>query len=219
MPWKYLHASAKGSCHEECQDYHRIGIVNNSLVAIVCDGAGSAKYSLRGAKKAADTLFDALQVCTELPDETQVKTMIQAAKEGLLEEAVNEPLSAFATTLLGAVLREEGSLFQIGDGAIITWEEGTGTVVFWPKSYEYANQTAFLTDDFPDLQVRYAPACLEAAFFTDGLQALGLEYATKSVYENFFAPFRECLALAEPERIESPGRGVFRLSGGESKDA
>lgn len=203
MPWKILQASSMGFGHQECQDYHRVGQSNGSLIAIVCDGAGSAQFSLRGAKKAADYLFEALQ--GEFPDVEGLKKKIEEAKEALVQEACGEPLSAFATTLLGAVVNEEEALFfQIGDGAIVAWNGGFGSVVFWPRSYEYANQTAFLTDEQLDVQIRTLKGIKEVALFTDGLQGLALEYASKSVYENFFAPFRECLAAVKEPSLVNP---------------
>jgi Protein phosphatase 2C len=195
MSWKVLRASARGVDRAECQDYHRVGVANGALIALGCDGAGSAKHASKGAQMAADFLFDRLSAFNKLPE---MSALIQEARAELWKEAerLNEPLSAFATTLLGMVIREDEALFfQIGDGAIITWEEGAGTVVFWPKQYEYANQTAFLTDESYDLQVRIRQgACREAALLTDGLQMVALEYANRRVFENFFIPFKECLS-------------------------
>jgi hypothetical protein len=60
MPWKIVAASARGSSHEAsgqpCQDAHAYRAGEDWFVGVVCDGAGSARHSDRGARHVADTV-------------------------------------------------------------------------------------------------------------------------------------------------------------------
>ena len=83
-----------------------------------------------------------------------------------------------ACTFLFAAIGTTHALYgQVGDGAIVTTNNGEREVVFWPESGEYANMTRFVTDEDADAHlrstVRAAPN--EIAVFTDGLQRLALQ--------------------------------------------
>jgi hypothetical protein len=60
MPWKIVAASAQGTSHaasgEECQDAHDYEQAERWFVGVVCDGAGSARWSALGARHAARTV-------------------------------------------------------------------------------------------------------------------------------------------------------------------
>ena len=60
MPWKIVAASAQGTSHaasgEECQDAHAYEQSERWFVGVVCDGAGSARWSALGARHAARTV-------------------------------------------------------------------------------------------------------------------------------------------------------------------
>lgn len=62
MNWKAIARSAIGTSHTKqqmlCQDYGDYKIVNDAIIGVVADGAGSAKYSDIGAKLAVDTILN-----------------------------------------------------------------------------------------------------------------------------------------------------------------
>jgi serine/threonine protein phosphatase PrpC len=57
MPWKIVAASAQGTSHaesgQECQDAHAFEQRDAWFVGVVCDGAGSARWSALGAQHAS----------------------------------------------------------------------------------------------------------------------------------------------------------------------
>jgi hypothetical protein len=57
MPWKIVAASARGTSHaasgQECQDAYAFEQRDAWFVAVVCDGAGSARWSALGAQHAS----------------------------------------------------------------------------------------------------------------------------------------------------------------------
>ena len=61
MNWKAIARSAIGTSHVKqqmpCQDYGDYKIVNDAIIGVVADGAGSAKYSDIGAKLAVETVL------------------------------------------------------------------------------------------------------------------------------------------------------------------
>ncbi len=71
MNWKAIARSATGTSHTKqqmpCQDHGDYKIINDAIVGVVADGAGSAKYSDIGAKLAVDTvlkMFTAQDIAT-----------------------------------------------------------------------------------------------------------------------------------------------------------
>ena len=63
-PWRVFAASSIGKSHTDgglpCQDAYGSAFDNARLVAIVCDGAGSASKSDIGAKACADSICELL---------------------------------------------------------------------------------------------------------------------------------------------------------------
>ena len=61
MNWKAIARSAIGTSHIKqqmpCQDYSAYKIINDAIIGVVADGAGSAKHSEAGAKLAVDTVL------------------------------------------------------------------------------------------------------------------------------------------------------------------
>ena len=66
MNWKAIARSAIGTSHIKqqmpCQDYSAYKIINDAIIGVVADGAGSAKHSEAGAKLAVNTV---LKIITE----------------------------------------------------------------------------------------------------------------------------------------------------------
>jgi hypothetical protein len=173
---------------------------DETLVACVADGAGSAKYSDVGSAMAcaavlenAATYFDRQQRFDQLQLE-DVIGWCDDARGRIQAEAVGRDCNwrELATTLAVAIVgARRAFFFQVGDGAIVLGSRGVYGVVFWPQSGEYANTTNFLTSDgfrsrFEFLAIN---SCLsEVALFTDGLERLALRFDSQTPHAPFFDP-------------------------------
>ena len=112
-----------------CQDFYHYACSGNKLVAVVSDGAGSAKYGKIGAKLICETLVNVL-INTPLKDtEEAVKKAIQMARGRLIIHRLNKTKSEseilnFSATIVGvAYHKNRGVFFHIGDGAGIAMHD------------------------------------------------------------------------------------------------
>ena len=81
-----LHLAKK----KPCQDFYQYACSGNKLVAVVSDGAGSAKYGKIGAKVVCETLVNVL-INTPLKDaEEAVKKAIDIARRRLVIHRLNK---------------------------------------------------------------------------------------------------------------------------------
>lgn len=225
--WRYAAAARAGTSHTReglpCQDRYRCEVVETphgpTLLAVVSDGAGSASEGAQGANYVCQEL--SAQVRRRLPTVGQtakpawLTECVAAVREGLDLEAdrLNVPIRQMASTLLCAVIAAQWSAFaQIGDGAIVTSEPGTGewSWLFWPQRGEYANSTWFVTDPtfMERLEVEMIPhGQKEVAMFTDGLQHLVLQYNDQTVHSPFFermmSPVRCSSATGEDDELSA----------------
>lgn len=116
-----LHLAKK----KPCQDFYQYACSGNKLVAVVSDGAGSAKYGKIGAKIICETLVNQL-INTSLKDvESAVGKAIETARKKLVIHRLNKSKSEdeilnFSATVVGAFYhKNRGVFFHIGDGAAI----------------------------------------------------------------------------------------------------
>jgi hypothetical protein len=206
-----------GTSHAEtgdpCQD---AGLIKNGnisetpvLTACVSDGAGSARHSEAGAHLACEVFDSIVQreaSAGHLFDNWSQDAAVQWCRE--IRESIEERASELgvvsrqlACTLLGAVVAQEEALFlQIGDGAIVRFQEGEYRTVFWPQSGEFANTTHFLTDDLfhESLESWHCKERVdEFAMFTDGMERLVLRFADRTVHEPFLTPLFAVLRAAD----------------------
>lgn len=231
--WKWVHASAVGSAHQAegsgCQDFS-LGPQRNDaddlpvLAFAVADGAGSARHAGLASAIVCDvfvtTVSSMASVAGWRPQHASrdwAVSMLEKLVNALKEQA--GPLSAevgdFATTFLGAAISESGSCFlQVGDGAIVTLEDGACEPVFWPQEGEYVNTTTFVTsgDAGDALLFGCRPGSLDGiALLTDGLQRLALDYRKKAVHTPFFAPMFDRLRQEPPGNSRSLGTELLRF--------
>lgn len=200
--WRFVTARATGTSHSKaglpCQDRLAcVALGDDTLIAAVADGAGSAAKAELGAEVAVGTIIQSVSAAIEA-GRTDFAAILRAAafeaREKVLAAALEEGAEArdLASTLLSAVLGPAGgAALQIGDGVIVVNEDGNGWCwVFWPQRGEYANTTRFLTDEDAETFLQVAAFAgrplTDIALTTDGLEPLALHYATKSVHEPFF---------------------------------
>ena len=208
MNWRIVSASVVGTAHqcrgEPCQDHCSTGIWNapdgsQYLIALVADGAGSARFGREGAEWACqegkrlieEALRQRMGQSLRQEDVVQWVSALRAQLAALAETA-QVPIREYACTLLTAVIGPHFGVFsQIGDGGIVAARHGLLEPVLWPDRGEYANETRFLTDENALGSLQYTlwdTSSDELALFSDGLQCLALVYESRTVHIPFFSP-------------------------------
>ncbi|MDX6614312.1 MAG: hypothetical protein QOD75_3498 [Blastocatellia bacterium] len=224
--WKYVLNSAIGTSHivtaTTCQDSGTCEVFGRTdgsevLIAVVADGAGSAKCGLKGATLACSRLVAAVtqHLQNDKPvhdlDPSFINTWIVGFQRQLADESAAEGLISrdFASTMLAAVIGDDCGVFiQIGDGAIVipsTEERDDYGWLFWPQQGRYANETNFVSDQAASERIEFSlinGRIDEVALFTDGLQSLALDYQSRQAHNPFFAPIFEWLRAAPEEYSE-----------------
>ena len=131
---------------------------NQSFCLIVCDGAGSAKFSHIGSKAFSKNLAKYfVNSCDQFSHENMERLIYEGIEKTfrlLLRYSkifkLNASINDFATTLLGFIKIDETLSvgFHIGDGAIIflTKENSSLTYISKPENGEYPNETYFITE-------------------------------------------------------------------------
>lgn len=210
-------AVSTGTSHDAsgspCQDHASCQVLETAegpvLVAVVCDGAGSAAHAEVGAWLAGKTMVELVELHFEGGarmgdiDLACGRAWISRVSDALTQDAAAQGRAVrdYACTLLAAVVAEDSAAFvQVGDGAMVIsrGDEEDWSYVFWPQHGEFANTTNFVVSrDVADLvDFAHVPERLEeVALFSDGLENLVLHQATKTVFEPFFrqmiAPVRK----------------------------
>jgi hypothetical protein len=205
--WRAVGASVVGTSHIKtntpCQDHHRLEIhegLEQVVMMIASDGAGSASRSEHGSNRACQELQDSVQLFLDeggrLADITRdlAQAWLENVAEALGSLAQTEgfPLREYACTLLAAFISPSHAvMFQVGDGAIVFWPRGDEgwCLMTWPQHGEYINTTVFVTDPAARANFEFCarPDFIdEIAVFTDGIEALVLHFATQSVHGAFF---------------------------------
>jgi hypothetical protein len=185
------------------------------LLAVACDGAGSASRSLDGATLAVAQFlrdFGDASRRSGLDGITKefVKDWLSRVRFEIWDRAETYDLSPreFACTILGAVVgHDRAAFFQIGDGAIVVSnraEPDDYGWVFWPQHGEFANQTNFITQEnvLEILEFELEERCVdEIAMFTDGMERLVLDLQEKIAHAPFFRTLFGWLAKTKPAAI------------------
>lgn len=169
------------------------------LLAIVADGAGSAKQAEIGSALACRCIRRSVASFLEESylDQVTRRTVgkwVHAFQREIAAIASDSGLRVrdYACTLLAAMVGETRAVFfQVGDGSIVAAdaEEGTYGHIFWPERGEYENATFFATDRRFAANLQFASVrrnIVEVAMFSDGLQRLALDFRKTMPHEPFF---------------------------------
>ncbi len=209
MKWKVFFASAAGKYHlahnAPCQDSGHFNVIEDVLIGVVCDGAGSASEGQVGsefiARKVTELLSESIR-SEHFADKTEsdyrdhLLAIIQAARSELNEMALSRQLEPreFACTLVGCIAsRNGGCFFHIGDGFAIHLREDGDSVLSNPENGEYADETYFVTDDNWKDHVRVTPVsainrgCL-IGLMTDGASPFAVNRLKTGFYRPFIDP-------------------------------
>lgn len=205
--WSWIGACAIGTSHarEEapCDDAGACIEVRtptgSALVAVVSDGAGSAKLSRYGSAIIARGFCQA--VATFLRAGGSVSAVDEARARDWLDEirdringranVLGDMPRSFAATMVGAIIADDAAVvIHVGDGACACRIEGETEwrVPSWPAQGEYAATTYFVTDD-PEPRVNVVALdgrIEEVAVFTDGMERLALDFGARVAFGRFF---------------------------------
>ena len=219
--WGWVGACSIGSSHTRvgtpCQDSAtciELGLKDNSvLLAVISDGAGSAKFSEIGSRLVvqgfARCVVSHLRTRNSLEYITQevIREWMDDIRERIFHAAelrATEPRQ-MAATLVGAVICADRAIIcHVGDGACVLRRKGSNLweVPSWPAHGEYASSTYFVTDDpeprldFISIEGEFS----ELAIFSDGIERLALDFISKSATERFFDPMFAPLAKVDAGR-------------------
>ncbi len=196
-----------GSLHEAkqtpCQDFYHYACSGNKLVAVVSDGAGSAKYGKIGAKIICETIVDLL-INTPLKNAEQtVKRAIEIARGKLMLHRLNKSKSEqeilnFSATIVGVMYhREQGIFFHIGDGAGIAVHSTAPLdyTLSQPMNGRFSCETYFYTMNNWRSNLRFTKISKTEALFlmTDGVTNFALSEDMRSLKKGFIEPINQYL--------------------------
>jgi len=171
------------------------------LVAVVCDGAGSATRAEQGAAMFSSSFGSLAKTWIEKQDglsgldQSTILEWVQQCLHLIETDAQEAGMQKrdYACTFLAALVGAEDAYFlQIGDGGIVIADAQNIAEyfwIFWPQKGQYHNTTNFITDDdcMDNLQFEYCPIALkDIALFSDGIENIALKFDTSEAYQPFF---------------------------------
>ena len=208
--WKWAFASVRGTSHIKsempCQDQSDCRVIETSdgrsvLVAVVADGAGSAKQAEVGAELACNLFqsemtefFGQNGLLSSLTRKFMQNWLTRFQSEATRRaDSEGLKLRDYACTLLAAIVEgEQAVMLQIGDGAIVYSTPDAPDEyghIFWPQKGEYENQTYFATDEAATANMNFVSVneyIQDLSLFTDGIQRLALHFQSKTAHTPFF---------------------------------
>lgn len=172
-----------------------MGPSKDILVAVICDGMGSAKFGAQGAAITCRVISESARAyfanTADLPSEEDVWAWVDDARERITRAALarSSERREFSCTLVAVLATTTDTvLLHIGDGAPVVQRNGEWIAPSWPAHGEYASQTYFVTDDpAPQLKVTPLGEPVEAiAAFSDGIERLVLDFSNRTAPPAFF---------------------------------
>ena len=235
MPaWRVAGTSVTGAYHalkgDACQDRHRLTVTPGGvLIAVVSDGAGSARFGGEGAAMLCEQVSKALAALfgrgKAKPSRALIRRgrrAVQAGIEAARAQALGEVppdagLYDYHATLVGAVVLPGmgGMFFHIGDGAALAMTPGSDRwVMSAPRNGEYSYETYFFTEPNWRANLRFklvGPGYDTIFVMTDGVTDLGLRTiaGAPQPYAQFFEPIGRFLAGVTREEGEAALAGTL----------
>ncbi|MBR6409005.1 MAG: protein phosphatase 2C domain-containing protein [Alphaproteobacteria bacterium] len=200
--YRVVAVSTVGPYHKakslKCQDFFAFKENGTKVVAVVSDGAGSAKYGAIGAKCVCNTLCRVLSKSGTKDVRQNIIDAIEMARDELMIHRLNKSknedgLIDFAATVVGTVYQNgKGIFFHIGDGAgIALFGSNDGAfVISEPENGIFSSETYFYTmDDWKD-SLRFTPFSQADSLFlmTDGVTGFALKKNARSLEKGFIGP-------------------------------
>ena len=221
--WSIIGTAVQGRGHEKknipVQDkiYSKQGEVT---VIALADGAGSASHSHYGAERVVETicalLDDSFDDIFEMTDVTEAQQMVMDTilnELHQLADAEQEPLKAFASTLLAvAVKNNQALILHLGDGEIGAIKDGNVISVSSSENGEYANATIFTTSHHAWNQLKLFKSKDASSFTSFFLMSDGTAASLYSKERNYFSPIISRLAEQTAIHQENVLNGLLQES-------
>ena len=202
MAWRWASASVIGTSHIQNSDrlqdaYVVTELDDHGILAIVSDGAGSAKFGAYGAWLTCRFLSvrfrEWLRANSDLPSDVILVGWIDELRDQISHTATQREGTPrqFAATLAAIIVSpDEAVTLHIGDSAIVARNGAGWDVLCWPENGEYASSTYFVTDDpEPRLNIsRHQREHNAFALFSDGVGDLALSHLEQVAHPRFFDP-------------------------------
>lgn len=196
-----------------CQDFFKFCRKGKNFVAVVSDGAGSAKYGKIGAKTVCETLIDHLKNAPAGTLKETVKKAIEISRNKVCRHRLNqtkspEHINDFAATVVGVVHDgEKGSFFHIGDGAALAFKDGAPQqfVASPPENGSFSCETFFFTQKNWKANLRFTEfSGLDTIFLmSDGLTNFAFSKDFDRIENGFILPIHDFLLTEKPEKKAS----------------
>jgi hypothetical protein len=227
MKWKVFLASATGKHHLDnnvpCQDSGHYAIIEDELIGVVCDGAGSAGEGQEGAeffaRKVTELVTESVKSGQFVQDAQSgyrdyLLTIIQSARSQLNEIAIARQLELrdFACTLVGFIAtHDSGCFFHIGDGFAIYMSDDGESVLSHPENGEYTDETYFVTDDNWGDHLRVTPLSGINRGGLVGLMSDGASpFAVNRPKTGFYRPFIDPVVTFLKNATEQNGNQALK---------
>ena len=201
---KVVAASVAGLLHANnnmaCQDCYQYTFGKN-LVAVLSDGAGSAKYGKIGAKNICEILCDLLKNADFSKIENEIVRTIKIARQKLLFHRYNKTknekgLDCFAATVVGVVYNKGcGVFFHIGDGAAISLSNDFDFVASRPENGCFSCETFFFTQQEWRENLRFTKfkKAKSILLMSDGLTSFAFKPDFNELEQKFVLPINTYL--------------------------
>lgn len=227
--WKLAAASVIGPMHRRhdlrCDDTFAFALIDHWAIAVVCDGAGSARNGAEGAKIVSNAIVENLKLATsKKANRSSIRNIvisaIAKARDELIDCAAHAEtdLADYHTTVVGAICRRKrGIFFHIGDGAATCFDYRDGSNNSWkPKGFssptkgEFAEVTVFVTDNRWRDYLRFSPVRSTDAIslMTDGVTPFALSAGEIGPDSQFFDGVHDFL---DSNSAEDGARSIFKL--------
>lgn len=204
---RIIAASVRGALHNRnntpCQDYFKHAKGKN-FVAVVSDGAGSAKFGKTGAKTVCETLCDLLKNAPWNQIRGAVVHAVKISRLKLCRHRLNKTkdelgLADFGATLIGMVYRNgKGMFFHIGDGAGIAFLDDNHNefVASRPENGSFACETFFYTQQawLENLRFLDFENAKSVFLMSDGVSSFSFSADFLTIEKGFTAPINTYLA-------------------------
>lgn len=204
---KVVAASVCGPMHRykklPCQDCFKHKNGKKNFVAVVSDGAGSAKYGKIGANIICNTMVDLLANCEFADIKQHIIKAVEVARAKVLRHRFNktkdsEGMMEFSATLVGAVYHQgKGIFFHIGDGAGIALHRNQYDrfIATRPENGNFSCETFFYTMDDWRHSLRFTSFDEADTLFlmSDGLTNFAFTPDFQQIEKGFLLPINDFL--------------------------
>lgn len=223
--WINFSFAARGKSHlsknEPCQDFVRGFVDYNRACCVLCDGAGSAKYSLSAAASISNYTVNMFAKNGILPTEI-ILGNIRGNLEKLAKKKKAE-FSEFASTFLAVFVDEDRyKVIHIGDGLIGAIDLDGIKVLSMGYKGEFSNETIFITSPNVERCIfeREGNIVQEGIFgfilMSDGMQQAVFNKSSGKFGEFIFKVYNHIENITEPNylrkmklRIKRKGKPIF----------